>query len=452
MKPTNKAPKAKSGKPEAPAIVSAGGGYRFATPSDIAVSRGTKLKNSKSWKARIASALSGHVGANRRMSGLSSLASLTASRARAALVLAGSPNRERVMAFHDNAIEKLQSGKDAERVQELYAGVRSGDPESQQILAGTVTRMTSMLLVGNANWLQFYERVGLGDEDQFVAESRVGGETAVRFVGQDGVPWTQSPNDNFSFTPTPLLNISTAVFEYPLFDIQMGDGVREHALSTVDLAQDLAAKVDELAASQIEITSPNTILTNSFTTTGPPELRSYVANSRVDVGNLPAGNIIVLSDNTATSLPRVAVILAAIDYASSWGFDAIAGQPDLVPQAIHVPSKLASAFLSEISPTAPSGVHNDNMVRNGPFQISYGGANVTIVPDNTLSPDSPYAYVRFNRPVGFFIDKPSQSRTIVDESPNQQRLNKGTVSQSRAIGFSNPVHWGANILAVKFAD
>jgi hypothetical protein len=436
----------------ATAIVASSGIYRFATPNDLKLPTGKGAALKRAWRKRTSQVVDLAKAVTRQMPFASPERVLIESRAKAEVVMAGHAGLADMLEFHDQHLENLRSEEGQKETRELFAAVRGGDQESKDLLAATVTETTGKLLMASAGWSGFFQQINLGDADQFVHQRRIGNETSVRVVGPDGKTFHQPASNNFSFTPVPLIEIGTDILEYPLFDVNAGDGVRENALSSVSLAADLMSKVDELTAAQIVVTSPDTILTANFTVTGDLQDRSYVTHSRVNAANLPAGNILVLLDNTATSLPRSGALYAIIDYVASFGSGAFSPEEDLRPEVLHVPAKHAASLLAEAGVTAVANSYADSLIKTGPFKIVFGGVEFTIVPDNTLDPDSPYIYVRFNRPVGIFLDKPTQARTIIDEGPAAQRMNKGTVNQTRAVGFVMPKHWSTNVLAVKYRD
>jgi len=425
--------------------------FRFATPDDIKVTPAKRRKNNASWRERLSKILTPGEAVRRPASLGDRKRAIEESLGRVKSLMAGSGNLPQALAYHEQALEALEDSKALENIADLRARASSGDGEAVALLSEIQRRSVSEMVMPNATWANFFERVTLGDEDQFACETRVGTETAVRVIGEDGKPFLQSPSNNFSLNVIPIMDLHTDIFEYPLRDLQNGSAARDQALSSIDLGRDLAAKLDGMAAAQINITSPDTILTATFTTTGDLAKRSYVSHSYVNDANLPAGNIIVLTDNTGTSQPRSAIFRAILEYVGSWGTGGLTSG-DLRVEAIHLPSKVASLITSEIDFTSADGDYANSIQAQGFARIRFAGHDFTIVADSTLDPTSPYAYVKFNQPVGFLVEKPSLADVIQDETPERRRLNRGQISANQPYGLCLPSHWTHRVLAIKWQD
>ena len=92
----------------------------------------------------------------------------------------------------------------------------------------------------------------------------------------------------------------------------------------------------------------------------------------------------------------------------------------------------------------------EQQVFDGGIVMNYAGVNWIITGDNTIDPNQGVAYVRTNRAVGVYFDKPSLAETIVDETPALRQQNKGRSCEIFCEGFAMPRHWRKFTLGVRY--
>lgn len=334
---------------------------------------------------------------------------------------------------------------------DIVVAASRGDKEAIEILAEAVSVVTNNFLGANANWLRFFEERPLGEQDFPVIEPEtVGMRMVVDSIGQDGGNETvQSQVNQPSPIFVPLHMRATKWIEYPLRDAYHGRSIRELALAQFDIARDRAHKTNDLLGSYLLIGGANTRLTATFDTTNADNgLRDYHTYPGVNTANLPVGNFITLAGNSTTSLFRKEVFDAILEYVSGWG-DALA-EGSLEPVEILVASKHQTNFLSQVSMSSSGDNPLNQQVFAGGVVTNYGGRNWIITGDNTIDPNQGVAYVRLNRSVGAYFDKPSLAETIMDETPALRQQNKGRVCEIYCEGFAMPRHWRKNTLGVRY--
>ena len=117
---------------------------------------------------------------------------------------------------------------------------------------------------------------------------------------------------------------------------------------------------------------------------------------------------------------------------------------------ILIASKHMTDFLGQVSLTSGAGNKLEQQIFEGGIVTSYGGQNWIITGDNTIDPNQGVAYVRTNRSVGVYFDKPSLAETIVDETPALRQQNKGRSCEIFCEGFAMPRHWRKYTLGVRY--
>lgn len=327
-----------------------------------------------------------------------------------------------------------------------------GDSEAVELHAEAVQITTSNFLGANANWLRFFEERSLGEMDYPVMDhEKVGMRLTVDSIGQDGGNETiQSQVNQPSPVFIPLHMRSTKWIEYPLRDAYHGSSVKEAALSQFDIARDRAWRTNELLGGYMLVGGANTRLTATFETasTDLAEL-DYYAHPGVNVANLPVGNLITLSGNSTTSLFRKEVFDAVMKYIGGWGSDLLDGG-SMAPAEILIASKHMTDFLGQVAINSAATNKLEQQIFDGGIVTNYAGRNWIITGDNTIDPNQGMAYVRMDRPVGVYFDKPSLAETIVDETPALRQQNKGRSCEIFCEGFAMPRHWRKYTLGVRY--
>ena len=264
-------------------------------------------------------------------------------------------------------------------------------------------------MVGNTLFTgMFFDTVNLAPDEQALYQRRTKQEISVFQYGKDGKP------KRFSFTdadfygngaPLGFKVLSSARVEYPLIDINKGS-VRESALETFDLANDMAAAVD---AEAFAIAAAGAYTTWTFT--GAKIDRVVNTHSRVKTANFPLTNIIAAGAN-----PNLLTILRNIKkYCGQWGMGAFP-DGDLAPTGrILVPSGQIDAILgiSDITTTVSAAKSSlgEQLQKEGWTSFHYLGTDWTLIPDNTLAPNT--LYPQLNKPIGTIFFKPSLDKEVV---------------------------------------
>lgn len=333
---------------------------------------------------------------------------------------------------------------------EIAIAASRRDPEAAALHAAAVEITTENIVRANSNWLPFFESRSLGDDEQpVILPDRYGMQITVDTIGLDGGNRTiGAQRSDLSPLWVPLHMRATNWIEYPLADVYAGSAVKELALSQFDVARDRAWRTDALLAGYILYGGANTRLVETFVTTGDVSVRDYFPHPRVNVSNLPAGNLVTLAGNSATSLFRKEVFDAIIDYCRAWGDDVMEGGTP-TPVEISVASSQVTGFLKQVSLTSYENFAVKQIFEGG-MLLSYGGYNWIVTGNNTIDPNAGMAYVRMDQPIGLVFDKPSLAKAITDETPALVVQNKGRTCEIWCEGFGMPVHWRKRMFGVCF--
>jgi hypothetical protein len=332
---------------------------------------------------------------------------------------------------------------------EMILGARAGDPEKIQLRAASIKTMVSNIVLASSSWANFFNQVTLGDEDWPMYEVSVPQEILVETVGIGGVTDTVQAIMDKKQYPIPMEIYWTQWFEYALRDMYKGNRVKDLALAQIDMARDFVAKIESILAGFIINGATDSRLTAAFDTTNEDlKLRDYVAHSRINTANFPAGNLVTLSTNTTSTTFRKEVLDAALEYAEAWGGD-LDGTGPLEIQSIRVASSDVGAWRAGITLTSESNSLTEQIMQGGAV-LNYAGKRFTLEGDNTLDPNDGTAYVQFNKPIGEQYEKTSFADVLIDESPERVQMNKGRMSQGTALGWALPRPMRKNILGIVY--
>lgn len=367
---------------------------------------------------------------------------------RAKVVMPAGGRRDAITEWLARAIEQVNSGEQLRDRGEVLMAARAGDPEAIKLRAAMVVTSVQNLLQASAGWSAFFDMQVLGDEDWPIIEVASTQEIKVEAIGEDGGMQTVQAQLAKKQFYIPLFMLWTEWFEYPLRDLYKGHKVKSLALANIDMARDFAAKIEDLLATYILVGGANTRLTATFTTTGDEVDRHYDVHSRVNTGNFPVGNLVTLTNNTTTTNFRKDVLDAALEYCEKWGGDAFPdGALDVV--GIRVCSADIGAWRSQVTLTSESNSLTEQIFTGGAV-LNYAGKRFVLEADNTIEPNDGVAYVRLNKPIGVQFEKTSMAETLIDESPERIRSNRGRICQGSAFGFGMPLPWAVNILGVRY--
>lgn len=363
--------------------------------------------------------------------------------------------RYRALAFNsmlpgsmDGAKEALDAALDAvtgkpgpnrEKVAKLLDRQRAGDVEAGTELCALRTQQINLYVRAMSNWLMFFNDVPLADNEQACFVHTYNNPVNVRYIGQDGDARMVKAVKAQKQTFIDLREIASDEVTYPIRDINFGTDVNGAAKATVDIAWDLANKIDALA---FDFLDP---LFGAFTTSGTKLNRTYVANDRIITGNLPSTNILVLSDNTssgAKSKFRLDVVKEIIRYCAKWAN--VMNGPIVPTGTIIVPAIDSTDLADEITPT--SLVFQNQVAENllqDFTQFMYLGRTWTLVPDVTI--DHGVCYPVLSRKVADYYNKPGFAEEIVEVN---RRKNLESRLEKRVINFASPEPWRVNLIKV----
>lgn len=349
----------------------------------------------------------------------------------------------------DEAIENVNTDTYLQEKGEIAYAAAHGDAEAQSMMAEAVEVVTTNVVRADTVWMNFFERRSLGDTDHLlIINDTRGMQITIDSIGQDGGRETLfSQYDQ----PTPVVIPghlrSTPWIEYPIRDFYKGM-VKDLALAQFDLARDKAYREDLLASSYILVGSANTRYIDEFVLTGADKDRDMLLHPGVVAANLPTGNEITLSGNTTTSLVRKDLFDAVIEYVTSWGQNALESG-NMAPIELVMASKHQTDFLKQVNLTTQGNMLVDQIFQGG-FVMKYAGYTWIINGVNTISPGHGVAYLRTNRPIGIWADKPSMAEEIIDDSANLRSQNKGRMCSVWAESVALPRHWRKYTAAFRF--
>lgn len=320
----------------------------------------------------------------------------------------------------------------------LMERARNKDPEAATELNALRSTTIELFVRATSNFATlFFNQVTLQPNEQAVYIHSFRNEVNVRYIGQDGdsrqVKAVKAQKQVF----IDMRELTTDEVVYPIRDINLGPDVNAAAKATVDLAFDMANKVDVLAKTLLDTTY------GVFTTTGASLSRTWIPNSRIVSSNLPSTNILTLDDNSGTTKFRLKVIRAILKYCNQWG--GIWNTPLRPTGQILVPSLEVTDLADEILPTG----NTFNAVAQGVLanymQFDYMGTTWTLIPDVTLAAGTCYPVL--NQAVGDLYTKPSMDEEIVE---SDRRKNIETRVQKKVLNLAAPEPYRVHTVKVVY--
>lgn len=383
---------------------------------------------------------------------LDDLTRIFAEKAKRCRILNPRGKGEELAEYFESLIENINTDQFlVDRGERILASRGAGEDaaKAMALRAEAVTTSIRNLLLADMGWSGFFDVQSLGDSDWPMYEVSVPQEVLVETIGLDGDPqMVQAILDKRQY-PVQLFPLFTEWFEYEIRDLYKGSRVKELALANIDMERDFAHAVESLLAGYTLVGGANSRLTAAFDTTNADlKLRDFVTHSRVDVSNLPAGNLVTLSTNSTTTNFRKEVLDAALAYAEQFGAD-VDGTGPLQLEAIRVCSKDVGAWRSQVTLTSESNSLTEQIFSGGAV-VSYAGQKFILEGDNTISPNDGVAYCRFNKRIGTQYDKPSMADTLIDETPERVRLNQGRMCQGGVLGFAMARTHRKNMLGIRY--
>lgn len=359
----------------------------------------------------------------------------------------GNPRNAAVAAaYFEGALSAMETAESRQKISDLVAASISPDSseaKSARVALGRIiAKNVGNLIRAAGTWIQWYESQSLGESDVPYLRNYVP-QTGNVYVGTNVGGMTVKnilPNLE-SDEMVELHFLLSDSFRAILFDKYKGR-IMDAQLAVIDIAADLAEKLDGIFQLPFIIGSANSVYVANFVKNGTAAAHFH-ASSRINTANFPTGNIITLSDNGANTVPRFKVIQAIDEYMGRFG-GAMEGTDGLTQ--VHVASGIAHQFGSEFTPTSVANPVTDQMFANR-RRISYNGMTYDIVPDPTLDPTDKHVYVKGSMPAGLYFDKPAGAYTYRKED---EALNEVITWERVLYGQAIPLTWVPRVLAIKF--
>jgi hypothetical protein len=368
---------------------------------------------------------------------------------RAKLLCGRTPNGESLgtatAKFFEELLDSTSNPEKIAKRNEFLERAKNDPIARQQLCAIRVETLSNYILASVNIIPMFFDIVNLADDERPVIQNTTEQEIKVTYVTRDGGVKTVSVQKDDDEVLVPLRMLTTDVVRYKRVDIYRGSIV-DTALKVLRLAYDLANQED--AQGYTLLTGATGL--GAFTFTGKKANYTYLANSRIQTGNLPTTNDIVLGDNSGATLFRYKVFRAAQKYADQWA--GCFPEGNLAPTGrVLVPSGDASDIAEEI---LPSGNTNnsvaDQLLETGYARVNYLGRTWTMIVDNTLPLKS--CLVEYNRKPGRVYHKPSQDREVVKGEGNYDldRKNDEERYNQKVFGAYIPSNTRVNFARIKF--
>jgi hypothetical protein len=363
-----------------------------------------------------------------------------------AKVVANPRNAVAAAEFFDGALGALETKDNQDRITELVNASISKDSEESKearaALGKIIATNVGNLIRASGTWIQWYESQSLGEDEVPYLRNFVPQFGEVRVGTAEGTITTKTILPNLeSDERVDLHFLLSDVYRATLFDKYKGN-VADSALAVIDIAMDIMEKLDGILQLPFIVGTPNSVYVANFVKDGTPASHFHVS-SRIKVANFPAGNLIALTDNGASTKPRFAIIRAIDEYMSRFGgvMDGVGGMTQ-----IHVASGIAHQFGDEFTPTSVANPVTDQMFANR-GRIGYNGMTYEVIPDHTLDPTDKHVYVKGPASVGIYFDKPAGSYVHREESMVH---NEVTTWERILYGLAIPLTHVPRCLAIRF--
>lgn len=362
-----------------------------------------------------------------------------------AKIVASPRNALVAAAFFDGALAALETEENQKKLTDMVNAARGDGQdarEAQVALGRMIASNVGNLIRAAGTWIQWYESQVLGESDvpylrNFVPQY---GDVFVGTAEGNTRVKTILPNLE-SDEMVELHFLISQTYRATLFDKYKGN-VANSALAVIDIAMDLKEKLDGILQLPFLIGSANSVYVASFTNDGTAASHFH-ASSRINTANFPTGNIISLTDNGASTVPRFAVIRAIDEYMGRFG-DAMDGVGGMTQ--VHVASGIAHQFGTEFTPTSVANPVADQMFANR-RRITYNGMTYEIIPDPTLDPTDKHVYVKGAAAGGIYFEKPAGAYT---ERKEDLRNNEVLTWERMLYGLAIPKTYVPRVLAIKF--
>lgn len=329
-------------------------------------------------------------------------------------------------------------GETAKEWQERVKAAGMGDVGAKAEVSRIRLLRTQNFMVAMSNWLPYFSEVSLADSEAPYWQNESQMETTANYTGADGRPRKSTIVKHREQVQINLHKVSSDEVEYLLVDPYKGR-IADETKALINIGRDMSVKIDSLAKPFVTGATADTFSNGSSRKSG----RTFVLHSVIAGGNLPQGNRLVASSESRFSK---AAMDAIIKYCASFGN--LYGQM-LRPEAIYLPASDSTGHLADVTLTSNSNSIVEEIFGGGIIQ-NYGGFNWPIIPDITLAPGDKFAYVRLNQPVGEYYTKPGLDEMYDEVTTESRKNNRGSMSQSKWIGFVAPLPWNPFVIRVQY--
>lgn len=308
---------------------------------------------------------------------------------------------------------------------DLYLAAQHDKGKMRELCALRIEQTNNYILASTNFQRLFFNVITLQPEERPAVQNNTKQQVNVGYVGAEGGAKSVKILPQQVETLVDLRYLTSDPVDYLLRDIYAGD-ISQAAQATVDLGYDLSNQMDQLCFELLTASVANGGAFGSFTFTGNKASRVFLANSRINVDNLPTTNDITVPGTTGSTKFRYAVFAAIGKYGTQWAGAFSTG--DLIPTgAVVVPGVDVYDLADEVTPSGST--NNDvaaQLLKEGPITVDYLGRRWTVIPDNTL--ESGTCYAQFNKRPGDVFLKPAFDdefvETIRDKNKEVRRQQK----------------------------
>jgi hypothetical protein len=295
---------------------------------------------------------------------------------------------------------------------EFLDKVSKNDPVAREQFCALRLETYRNSLYAQMDWInQYFTVVELASDERPLVQNTFDQEVKCFYVGADGRPKSQKVFKDDVEVALPLRVLSTPIIRYKVVDLYRGSIV-DQALKTLHLSRDMANMMESEAFKLIQNNAFGTFIFTGKRATWP-----YVANSYINISNLPTTNdVTVLNAKGYFDWP---VLDEIIDYASRFnGVLAEEAQMEFKPTGrIRLPSShvryfgtiaAGSSTPGSMTPAAPLATKpEEEILEKGWIKVYYKGINWVFIPDATLDPTVNKCYPEFTIKPGRVFRKPS---------------------------------------------
>ena len=324
-----------------------------------------------------------------------------------------------------------------------------GNLDKMQELCAIRVETVNNYILGNSNFLKFFEMVSMADNERPVIQNETKQEIRIGYISDDGTPERTKVIKPQAETAIDLRYLVSDEVDYRITDIYNGN-IAKTAQATFDIAYDLSMQTDKEAFTLFIASVANGGALGAFDLTNANKANNvFVPHSRIKAGNLPPTNVLEAPGLSGASLFNFGCLDTVQRYANRWG-QAFSDGP-LVPSGeIIINSADAHEIAKGIVPSgSTSNKVADQLLEQGWAKVHYLGRDWMFTADATLDPDVHVAYPVFNKPVGKVFLKPGLDMDVVEQKPRQ---NKEVRYQQKVFGIYIPSPWRVRAASIKYRN